>query len=273
MSNSSEISNSLFASVAKLQDRLTELEESYKQQSEELTSRIRECVEQIARQCDTQATRAAALRDLYWKRKVSAAIIAPAFGLTQARMRKLAGTWTIEQPCAKGCGNNIKVILTGRSKLDEMEREQRKLLKRTAARSDSDFFGSRQEPPLIVTEGACEECVKRIHAEWTAEYARRQETVRRRKQQLASMSWEEFIETQEWRRERNFGLHNTGYTCELCRTSETGLCVCYSKDGESLYVVCKGCRGRIVDLIDPEKMEYVKREFITEIEDWNQEHY
>lgn len=272
MSDSGEMTGTLFASVAELQDRLTELEESYKQQSEELTARIRECVEQIARQCETQATRAAALRDLYWKRKVSAAIIALAFGLTPARMRKLAGTWTIEKPCAKGCGNNIKVILTGRSQLDEMEREQRKLSKRSEDWAAGDF-GRFPKPPFYVTNGACEKCAERLRADWETEYARRQETLQCRKQQLSSMSWEEFIETEEWRRQRNFELHNAYYSCQVCRTGGMGLYVCYSKDGESLYVACKGCRGRIADLIDPEKMEYVKREFMTEIENWNQGNY
>ena len=124
---------------------------------------------------------------------------------------------------------------------------------------------------------ACDECKRKAEAEREAEEAAK----RQRNLELQSLPWENFTETEEWRKIRNDRMHFAGYSCERCHDSGVGLFVYLCKDTPQnyphfsrseyqYYVLRGGCVPACEELINPKKSEYIKAEFVEIIRDTHQ---
>lgn len=268
MSSENKKIDGLLNSIEGSLKQLDEVELSYKQSKEQATTELASHVHQLAVLSDSQATRARVIRELYWNKKLPATLISEAFGLKVSGMKRIAGPLIVNTPCAKECGNTVKKTYKSRSELEDAERRARK--------NKGNSFGF---------YNVCSECQEKGKAETEVSIAQRKAAVQKRNEQLRKMSWEDFIETEEWIDIRNRLIHDAGYRCEICHTSGTSLYVYPHKDtpqdypsfyinrqGYNYFVLCSKCVPRCSDLIDEKKGEYVKREFMREIMDWNQEH-
>jgi Pyruvate/2-oxoacid:ferredoxin oxidoreductase delta subunit len=98
------------------------------------------------------------------------------------------------------------------------------------------------------------------------------------------MQWEDFIETQEWITIRNIYLDKVNYRCEICSVQPRTLNIFLHKDtvqsqryyysdvNYKYYALCNKCISRCEDLINREKRDSIKKEFLEIIKDWNREH-
>lgn len=177
-------------------------------------------------------------------------------------MKKIAGPLVLTMPCPSECGNSVKREFGSRSRLTDYQRD----LRRSARGS-------------FVSHLACDECRRKVEAEREAELAR----ISRRDAELRSMPWEDYVETKEWIEVRNNLMHSAGYRCERCYDGNVGLYVYLGEETQQgypdfshapfgYYVLCASCVPSYDDLLNPGKGEYVKREFIPRIMDWNQGH-
>lgn len=266
--NDKTVIEGLLKSIDGSIDQLSELEQSYKQQKEQVTTDLASYVRQLAVLSDSQAIRAQIVRELYWNKKVSATLISEAFGLKVGSMKRIAGALIVNVPCNRGCGNSVKKTYTSRSNVEDDVRSAR----RTKG-SPYSFYN------------VCEECKKREKIESEADTAQRKAAILKRNEQLRNMAWEDFIETKEWIETRNDVLHGADYQCEICHTSNVSLNVYPHADtpqdfpsyyirsrGYNYFVLCNKCVSRCSDLINEEKGEYIKREFMSEIIERNQQH-
>ena len=90
------------------------------------------------------------------------------------------------------------------------------------------------------------------------------------------MSWEDFLDTDEWIGIRDDALQRASFQCEICGLTDVSLHVFLGKDtpqdvpdyqngGYAYFVVCGGCVQRCRDLIAMEKGELVRKQFVREI--------
>jgi hypothetical protein len=245
-------------------EKLDELEHTYQQQKEQLTSELAGSVAQLGQLADSQALRAQLVRELYWNRKIPGDIIGEAFGLQIHRVLKIAGPLTMEFPCVNECGNAVKQTFTSRTDREKYFRES---------------HGRKSRHHLA--RQLCHTCQQLIKDEEEQKESQRRAALRARDEQLKKMSWPEFIETKEWIKYRNEYIHYIGYRCEVCRASRVNLHIYLNADGVYGHpsspqtrlicvVYCKDCKERCLDLIDEEKGEVIKAEFLPHIMNWNQ---
>jgi hypothetical protein len=257
-----ELLNSIDSSL----ERLDNLEQHYRQQNAQLTGELAGSVSQLGHLADSQALRAQIVRELYWNRKIPADIIGEAFGLQTHRMIKIAGTLTMELPCVNECGNVVKQTFTSRSDREKYFR---------------DSHGRKAQHHLA--RQLCPACQQRVREEGEQKEAQRRAALRARDELLRKMSWDEFIETKEWIKYRNDYINFVAYGCEVCHAREVTLHIHLNVGGVyghpsskqtnlACGVYCTSCKGRCSDLIDLEKGEVIKAEFLDHIMDWNQEH-
>lgn len=265
--NKKKIEGLLNSTVESL-NKLANLEVSYKEQKEQITTELASYVRQIATLSDSQAIRAEVIRDLYWNKKLSATLISEAFGLKVSGMKRIAGSLILNLPCANACGISVKKSFSSRTKLEEHFRDER-----------------RSERRSFLFRTLCEECRKKQELESEAESARRKKAILKRNEELRNMAWEDFIETNEWMDIRSRLIHNIGYHCEICHTGDVSLYIYLHKDtpqdypsyyinsrGYDYSVVCSRCVPRCSGLINEQKGEYIKKEFFSEIMDWYNSH-
>jgi hypothetical protein len=245
----------LLNSVGVQQTKLDELEQYYKENKELITKQLASHIQDLAVSSDTQAIRAKVVRELYWEKQISTTLIGSAFALSPGRIRKIAGSKTVSFPCDYQCGNSISETFGSRSHLETSLRSEHKRRNRSS--------------PNFVYYRVCKDCEKREKTEREAE------------EQLRAMSWEDFIETKEWIETRNSLFHEKGYKCEVCRTDKTRLHIYLGKDTPQdawnyydenyrYFILCGDCVPRFADIINPEKGETIKREFMSRIMEWNQ---
>jgi hypothetical protein len=253
----------LFESVLSSLNKLDELEQSYNTARGSLVTELAFYLSQLAALADSQAVRAQIVRKLYWNEKIPATLIGEAFGLKTRAIRKIAGALILTLPCPSECGNSVKREFTSRNELEDYYRE--------AHRSKKHSYRSYL---------SCDECKQKAEAEREAETLRK----RNRNVELQHMPWEEFIETKEWIDIRNTYMYHVSYQCERCHISDVGLYIYLGKEtpqnyplvsiGEyRYYVLCGSCVPSCEELINVEKGEYVKGEFISKIMNWNQGFY
>lgn len=248
----------LLGEVASAQDEFVRVEEEYKKSKLRAKDQLATAVRRLAELADSQATRAQILRELYWKRRVSADAIGDAFKMGMRRVAVLAGSYTVTHLCGSGCGGAVEKTFTSRTELERHEA--------------SDW------------RAPCARC-KRLEEEQTERRrAREQMEDVERIAELHAMNWREYTDTPEWITLRNRALQGAGYGCEICGTSGVGLTVGLHKDlveypvptarlilfglgpdDVRLYVLCHDCLGRCEDLLHPERREHLKAEFITRI--------
>jgi hypothetical protein len=249
-------------------NKLNELELSYKEQKEQITTELASRVREIAALSDSQAIRAEVIRDLYWNKKLSAKLISEAFGLKVSGMKRIAGSLVIKLPCANDCGNTVSKSFSSRTRLEDHFRDERKSAGRTFA-----------------FHTLCDDCEKRRKNESDAAAIRRKRAILKRNEELRSMDWEDFSETEEWMSIKSRLVHNIGYQCEICHDSGVSLYVYLhketpqdypsyyiSREGYNYSVLCKKCVPRCTDLINEEKGEYIKKEHFSEIMNWYNSH-
>lgn len=253
----------LLESVSTSLGKIDELERAYNEARGDLISGLASHINQLAVLSDSQAARAQVVRKLYWNKRIPVELIAKAFGLKPRAVTKIAGALVLTLPCPSECGNSVKREFKSRSQLDDYYRSARRC-------------GRLSYP----THLACEECKRKAESEREAEAARQ----RQRNIELLNMPWEEFAETKEWVAIRNDQLHYADYECERCHTRGVGLYVYlgddtpqnypyFSNGTYQYYVLCRSCVPMCGDLINAEKSEYVKLEFVQRIRDSNQGHY
>ena len=253
----------LLESVAVSLNKLDELERTYNEARGNLVSELVSHLDQLAVIADSQATRAQVVRELYWNRKIPALLIGEAFKLRKLRLTRIAGALVLTLPCPSECGNSVKREFKSRKELGDYQRETRR--------------SRRLSYPSHL---ACDECKQRAEAEKEAEAKRKEQ----RNVELQNMAWEDFIETKEWIEIRNVQMEYAGYQCQRCHISSVGLNVYLAKDTPQnyphfsssdykYYVLCSSCLPKCTELINAEKGEYVKEEFICSIKDWNQGNY
>jgi hypothetical protein len=253
----------LLESVSGSLGKLAELERTYNEARGNLTAELVSYLDQLAAAADSQATRGEIVRELYWNRDIPAELISESFKLSKHTLRKVAGALMLTLPCPNECGNSVKREFKSRTELKTYHGETRR---------------SRRHSYLSYL--ACDKCKRKAEAEKEAEDARK----RQRNLRLLNMSWKDFTETKEWREIRNEQMHYAGYSCHRCLINGVGLYVYLSKDTPQsyphfsmseyrYYVLCANCVPACAELINPEKGEYIKKEFIWSIKDWNQGHY
>lgn len=254
----------LISSIDSALERLDELEQSYNKEKSNLTAAIASATAELGQLADTQALRAQLIRELYWNKKIPVDIISEAFGLSLHRLIKIAGTLRMNFPCANNCGGERNQTFTSRSDKENYIRE------RTGKKAD-----------YLRTRYLCSNCEERERLEREKKETQRKERLRRRDEQLQSMSWDDFVETPEWRRYRNTHLHHYGYHCEVCEASDVSLHIHLTSNSVQghpslqsyafyIKVLCKNCKPRCADLIDLEKGEVVRPEMFDYCE--NQYH-
>lgn len=248
----------LIGSVGDSLGKLGELELSYKKSKDKLTGELTSYVKQLAVLSDSQAIRAKVIRELYWNVGVSVTVLKEAFGLSQHRIVKLAGTQSLDFPCKRNCGNTITKIVT--SKYD---------LANTVGRIESSSF-----------HYVCDDCERRDKLKAEQESINRKKAFRLRNDALYQMSWEDFTETPEWKYIRNAAVCDADYCCERCNTQPENLYVFPHKDTPQSrinaysdaiyrhYVLCSKCIGNYEELINSEKRDIVKKEFLPIIKEW-----
>lgn len=248
----------LLGDVANSQSELDRIEQDYKKSKQRVREQIAGTIHQLAVLADTQAVRARILRELYWKRRISAEIIGNAFGLEMRRIAGLAGSYTIQYPCDNECGGTAEETFTSRAELERHESSHGKHI--------------------------CPKCSKLERDELERRALQRKKASQKRAVELRAMSWEEFTDSQEWIEMRGYFLESVGFRCEICNASDVSLNVCLQKDtteyplmmergffrsgGElHFYVLCQSCIKRCEDLLHPEWRERIKVEFIDKIMD------
>lgn len=258
----------LLNSVGVQQTRLDELEQYYNENKELIIKELASHIRDLAVFSDSIAVRAKAVRELYWEKQIQTPLICEAFGLTPARMRKIAGTKTVTFPCDYKCGNSINATYTSRSTLTYKLKSEQKYRERNS--------------PKFTYYHVCSECEKRVEAKREMEAAQIRKAQNQRQEQLRAMSWEDFIETKEWIEFRNSLFDEKSYQCEVCRTDKTRLHVYLGKDTPQdfqtgyydenyrYFILCGDCVPRFADIINPEKRETIKKEFMDRIMEWNQ---
>jgi hypothetical protein len=250
----------LLESVSGSLDKLDELERTYNAARGNLTAELVSYLDQMAMAADSQASRGEIVRELYWNRKIPAELIGTAFKLNKHTPRKVAGALVLYLPCPNECGNSVKREFKSRKEFNNYHGETRRSHRRS-----------------YISYLACDECKRKAEAEREAEAKRKKQ----RNLELQNMPWENFTETEEWRKLRNDVLHVAGYSCERCRANGVGLFVYLGKDtpqnhphfshrGYQYYVLCGGCVGACEELINPKKGEYLKAEIVYIIREVNQ---
>jgi hypothetical protein len=250
----------LLESVSGSLGKLDDLEQRYNEARGNLVSELISYLDQLAAAADSQATRAQVVRELYWNRNISPELIGEAFKLKKHTLRKVAGALVFTLPCPNECGNSVKREFKSRLKLKNYHRETGRSHRRS-----------------YVSYLACDECKRKAEAERETE----ETSKRQRNLELQNLAWENFTETEEWRKIRNDRMHFASYSCERCHDSGVGLFVYLGKDtpqnyphfsrGEyQYYILCGGCIPACEELINPKKGEYIKGEFVGSIRDANQ---
>lgn len=263
----------LLTSVSGLLDDLIALEQSYRATREQKTSDLASCLQSLVETADTLALRAHVLRQLYWFKRVPVRQIARAFGLKQGEVRTIAGPMLLKLPCHRvTCQNDATLRFTSLSELTAFEKRAEEAGGRNLA--------------------VCAECDERDRRAEEDERRRREaesrreaEEQRRRAESLATLRWPEFIETPEWVESRNLAIDKAGYMCELCEAREVSLYVYLHKNAPQydtdmwfslrhhLHVLCAGCVGRCEGLLEEQKYELVKKEFLDHVRSWVRENY
>lgn len=251
----------LLDSVKDSMSKIEEIERIFKESKEQRNNELLTHLKQLAVFSDTQAIRAKVIRDLYWKKQTSVLLIKEAFGLGVGRIRKIAGTYTIEYPCYKNCGRNV--------------------VKTYTARTDLQNFASYKRSAFYNTCDACKEEEKLEAEQNTIEKSKAR---KQRNNELKAMLWEDFIETEEWIKIRNPYIDEVGYKCELCDSETSSLNVYFHKDTlqgfknyysdvlYKYYALCSECIPRCEGLINREKRDTIKREFLSHIKEWNEKY-
>jgi Pyruvate/2-oxoacid:ferredoxin oxidoreductase delta subunit len=253
----------LLESVSGSLNKLDELDRTYNEARGNLVSELVSYLDQLAVTADSQATRAQVVREIYWNRKIPAKLIGDAFKLTKLRLTKIAGALVLTLPCPAECGNSLEREFKSRKGLGDYYRATRR--------------SRRLSYPSHL---ACDECKQRAEAEKEAEATRKEQ----RNVELQNMAWEDFTETKEWIEIRNVQMYHADYQCERCHINGVGLTVYLGKDTPQnyphfstgdykYYVLCGSCVLKCAELINVEKGEYIKDEFIRRIMDWNQGNY
>lgn len=257
----------LLTSIDSSLEQLNELERSYQNHHERLTGEVAGSVLQLGQLADSQALRALIIRELYWNKDIPADIIGRAFGLQTHRMIKIAGTLTIELPCGiDECDGVVQRTFTSRTDRENYFREMR------------GRRASHHRPDQL-----CNACNQREKDESERKAAQHRAALRLRDEQLRNMSWTEFIETKEWIGVRNAYLYEVGYRCEVCHAGDVTLHIQLKKS--SVYghpsapqtnleggAYCGSCKERCLDLLDAERGEMIKAEFLPHLSDWYHEH-
>ena len=97
----------------------------------------------------------------------------------------------------------------------------------------------------------CPACVEHwkheAHKEWNAELAARA----RRRMELATMPYREYLQTPEWKARRASHLRSAGYRCQVCNAADTVLDLhhrTYERRGDErrsdLVVLCRDCHHK-----------------------------
>jgi hypothetical protein len=191
----------LLNSVGVQQTKLDELEQYYKENKESITKQLASYIQDLAVLSDSQAIRATVIRELYWEKQVPASIIGNSFGVTIGRIKKIAGSKTVNFPCDYQCGNFISKTFESRNELENHLIYERKWRRRQTR--ENVYFH------------ICDNCRKREENKKQEEAARRRLAHRQRNEQLRAMSWEDFTETKEWIDIRNLFLYERGDKCEI----------------------------------------------------------
>lgn len=250
--------DSLSDSVSKLE----EIERIYLESKEHRKNEILSLLKELAILADTQAKRAVIIRELYWHNQVSVLLIKEAFGIGLGRIRKIAGTLTVEYPCKENCGRTISKIHTARSDYNYFQAEKRKRY----------------------NWHICETCEKNRKIKSEADTIDARKLRKERNQELYSMEWEDFVETPEWITIRNTYLNEVDYKCEICSLEPNALNIFLHKDTVhsqknyysnvfyKYYALSSKCVSRCEDLINREKRDAIKKEFFDTIKQWNREY-
>jgi hypothetical protein len=249
--------NELLESVENTLNDLDELELTYKESKEKFTNELASYVEQLAVHSDSQAKRATILRELYWNKNVPVSIISDAFKITSGRVRKLAGPQIIKFPCSQNCGNIITIVAKSKSSL-----------------------GSEDYYKTTWYYNVCDECKDKDKLKEEQTEINKKKAVRQRNRELYEMSWEDFMETPEWKFIRNATVHDAGYGCERCNTQPENLYIYPHRDTPQSrrnfysdaiykhYALCGKCIGNYEGLINAEKRDIVKKDFLPIIKKW-----
>lgn len=238
----------LLASIAATVDQWGELKHSYQEQTELHVARLTTDVAQLAPLVDSLAERARVVRELYWVRRLSVKIIAPAFGLKEGQVMQVAGPMTFDLPCANDCGSFIKQTFTNRTKLQ-----------------------TTSQAGVL-----CDKCTRQQSALAAQSRSERERAFRQRRDELQRMSWEVYTGTREWQYIRATVLHLNEYNCQICKARNqtlglylgkaTPLCHPRGFYDFSYYVLCRPCTRRCEDLIDRQRCEIIAPERFGEIE-------
>lgn len=263
MAHVSGRADDLLSSINESLKKLDDLESSYLRQKSELTEAIATAAGELGRMADSQAVRAQLLRELYWHKAVPVDIIAGAFGLKMHRAIQLAGALTMKFPCANGCGTEITKTFTSRSDRDTYIRER---------------HGKRAD--FLRPHYLCDGCREAEHFAREREKIRQGEHRRSRDIQLRALPWDDYTETDEWIAFRNIYIHHQGFGCEVCHVGDVTIYAHLARASAQshpeidhdlrIVLLCKDCRVRCADLIDPEKFDVLKPEMERAIHDWYQ---
>jgi hypothetical protein len=260
--------DTILASISGVLEDLTALEQSYTATKEEKLADLASHLQRLAETADTKAVRARVLRELYWHKRLPAEQIAKSFGLKQGEVRRVAGELVFELPCGRiTCNNKAKFTFKSLYRLEDFEKKL-----------------SHPDGPKSLKCKDCEEHERRGREEENrrrdAERERQAEEQRRRAEGLATLPWPQFIETPEWVEARNTFIDEYGYACEVCKSRGVSLYVYLAKDkpqysaemwfklSSHLHLLCADCIPRLAGLLEEQKYELVKKEFLVHIRDW-----
>jgi hypothetical protein len=268
MSDTGKISvDNLLVQVDSWIKDLEEIERLFRENKERTSNNLISTMKKIAAESDSLAVRAKAIRNLYWEKKLPVTFIGDAFGLTPHQVKKTAGKFTHGYPCKRQCGNLIFKSFQSRTELENLLKDNGE--------------GLMNSPAYRMR--VCKECADKEIADAQAKSAENARELRIRKEQLRSMSWEDYIETKEWIEIRNTLIHIVGYQCQACHMKNTTLRVYphnnteqshnYFESHRNYYVLCAKCVPRFEGLINEQKVDIIKREFLDKIMDWNQENH
>jgi hypothetical protein len=249
MADTSQQMQHLLGQVSASMNELTELERSYEERKTSLIEQVESYLSKISQLSDTQAARAVVLRELYWKHDISMNLLTKAFGINATRVRTIAGSLTVEKPCAGNCGVMLSLTYTSKSALADGKEKR----------------------------VACAECYERQEREYAARRARLEKEEKERYDHLSRLTWEEYLETKEWLSIRDFILHMADYECEICHDHHCTVYIYPHKDTPMVqmdkyksgryFVLCKSCIPRCEDLIAKDRRNVIRQELMGMIVD------
>lgn len=242
-------------------NHLNEIEKAYLQEKQQVKEELIKQVTEIATLSDSLASRAKNIRELYWHKGVPPKTISDAFGLSVHQMKQIAGKLTVEFLCFNMCGNKYSREFEAKAALIEYRRDIEKY-------KTNNNFASRISNRML-----CENCKNNYKNKSEEERIRLEQAHKKRNEVLKNLTWWEYTETREFINARNYHLWDEDFQCQVCFAEPIRLAVCLQKGGIQnhnpfLYFLCETCVNRCVDLIDTEKIDYIKQEIMSGLHDW-----